>query len=61
MMGLPGGDFEAAWQRRRTITLDECHIHFIGREDLISVKLASGREQDLKDVEVMRRSVRTGR
>jgi len=47
MMGIPGGDFDAAWERRRTIALGECKIHFIGREDLIAVKLASGREQDL--------------
>jgi len=55
MMGLPGGDFDAAWQRRRTVILGESRVHFIGREDLIAVKLASGREQDLKDVEAIRR------
>jgi hypothetical protein len=60
MMGLPGGDFETAWARRRTVTLGDGRIHFIGREDLIAVKLASGREQDLKDVEAIRRGARAG-
>jgi predicted nucleotidyltransferase len=55
MMDIPGGDFEAAWKRRNTIDLGGTSIHFIGREDLIAVKLASGRDQDLKDVEVLRR------
>jgi predicted nucleotidyltransferase len=55
MMDIPGGDFEAAWTRRNTIDLGGTVIHFIGREDLIAVKLASGREQDLKDVEALKR------
>jgi hypothetical protein len=60
MMAIPGGDFDAAWARRRTVTLGECRIPFIGRDDLIAVKLASGREQDLKDVEAIRRGARAG-
>ncbi len=32
-------------------------IYFISREDLIAVKLASGRDQDLKDVEAIRKSI----
>lgn len=56
MMEIPGGDFEAAWGRRNTIDLGGTAIHFIGREDLIAVKLAAGRDQDLRDVESLRRS-----
>lgn len=56
MMGLPGGDFEAAWSRRHTVRLGDERIHFIGKEDLVAVKLASGRDQDLKDVQAIRRS-----
>lgn len=55
MMDIPGGDFESAWTRRNTIDLGGTAIHFIGREDLIAVKLASGREQDLKDVAALKR------
>jgi hypothetical protein len=60
MMGIPGGDFEAAWARRHTISLGECRIHFIGRDDLIAVKRASGREQDLRDVVAVQRGARVG-
>lgn len=60
MMGIPGGDFDTAWGRRRTVTVGDCPIHFIGREDLIAVKIAAGRQQDLKDVEAIRRSARSG-
>lgn len=60
MMGIPGGDFDAAWARRRTISLGGCPIHFIGREDLIAVKRAAGREQDLKDVAAIQCGARVG-
>jgi len=50
MMEIPGGDFDVAWDRRNTRAIGENVIHFISKEDLITVKLASGREQDLKDV-----------
>ncbi|MEZ5304270.1 MAG: hypothetical protein R3F11_27055 [Verrucomicrobiales bacterium] len=56
MMEIPGGDFEAAWERRNTVPVGDNRIHFIGREDLISAKLASGREQDLKDVAAIRKA-----
>jgi len=55
MMDIPGGDFEAAWARRNTIDLDGTPVHFIGRDDLIAVKTASGRDQDLRDVDALRR------
>jgi predicted nucleotidyltransferase len=60
MMDIPGGNFDAAWERRNTIELDGNRIHFIGREDLVAVKLASGRDQDLKDVESVQRKGETG-
>ena len=55
MMDIPGGDFEAAWAHRNTINLGGTAVHFIGRDDLIAVKMASGRDQDLKDVQGLRR------
>lgn len=58
MMDIPGGDFEAAWARRNTIDLDGTPVHFIGRDDLIAVKTASGRDQDLRDVDALRRGPR---
>jgi predicted nucleotidyltransferase len=60
MMQIPGGDFDTAWERRKTVSMGESRIHFIGRDDLIAVKLAAGRDQDLKDVEAIRRSIGNG-
>lgn len=56
MMEIPGGDFNEAWNRRNTVAMGDGQVHFISREDLIAVKLASGRDQDLKDVEAIRKS-----
>ena len=47
MMDIPGGDFEAAWVRRNTIDLGGTAVHFIDRD------------QDLKDVQVLRRGARS--
>jgi hypothetical protein len=56
MMEIPGGDFNEAWNRRNTVSIGENQVHFISREDLIAVKLASGRDQDLKDVESIKKN-----
>ncbi len=56
MMEIPGGDFNEAWERRNTVSIGKEPVHFISREDLISVKLASGRDQDLKDVDAIKKS-----
>ncbi|NNJ24800.1 nucleotidyltransferase [Alienimonas chondri] len=53
MMEIPGGDFESAWSRRNTVQVGDQHVHFISREDLITVKRAAGREQDLRDAEAI--------
>ena len=54
MMDIPGVDFEQAWQRRHTVNIDGTPAHFIAKEDLIASKLATGRPQDLRDVESLR-------
>lgn len=56
MMDIPGVDFESAWERRNTIQMDDRKVHFIAKEDLIDAKLASGRDQDLRDVESIKRN-----
>ena len=56
MMDIPGVDFATAWEGRNTRMIGDQPIHFISREDLISAKLASGREQDVRDVEAIRRT-----
>ena len=54
---IPGVKFNAAWKNRVTVRLDEQQgvtAQVISRDDLISAKLASGRPQDLLDVEAIR-------
>lgn len=54
LMGIPGGDFDEAWQRRNNIDFDSLIVPFISRNDLIKVKLASGRDQDISDADALR-------
>ncbi|MBI3736656.1 nucleotidyltransferase [Candidatus Sumerlaeota bacterium] len=51
MMSLPGVEFESCWGRRETVAVEGVSIPFISRADLIRAKKASGRAQDLIDVE----------
>ena len=55
----PGVDFDAAWQRRVEAVIDPASglmANFVSRDDLIASKLASGRPQDLADVEAIRKA-----
>ena len=57
MPRISGVDFETAWTRRVSATVDEGLIApFISRVDLITAKLAVGRPQDLADVAALRAS-----
>ncbi len=49
LMGIPGGNFEEAWQKRVEVDFDGLKVLFISKDDLITVKRASGRPQDLID------------
>ena len=54
---IDGITFDEAWQNRIEGALDgEVPASVISREDLIRNKLASGREQDLIDVKVLRKA-----
>ena len=53
LMGIPGIQFEGAWDRRVEVYIDGLRIPFISRLDLITAKLASGRPQDLIDAELL--------
>ena len=54
LMGIPGVDFDSAWVRRVERPYGDLNVPFISRPDLIAAKLASGRPQDLIDVESLR-------
>jgi hypothetical protein len=53
LMGIPGGDFEQAWKSRKEVDFGGLIVSFISKRDLIKVKRASGRPQDLIDIEHM--------
>lgn len=56
---IPGLDFDAAWGRRVEDVIDQASgttANFLSRDDLISAKLASGRRQDLADVEAIQKA-----
>lgn len=48
-----GVDFEQCWADRLSLTLDGLEVPFIGLEGLKANKRASGRAQDLVDVQVL--------
>ena len=52
-MGIPGVEFEMAWDRRVEFDFDGVSITFISREDLITAKITSGRPQDLIDADLL--------
>ncbi len=57
--GIPGVQFEACWPNRVEVVLDTesgLSANFISAEDLIAAKVASGREQDVADVQAIRRA-----
>ena len=51
--GVPGGDCSACLARRVNTTWDGVSVSIISRDDLIAIKRASGRPQDLLDVEAL--------
>jgi predicted nucleotidyltransferase len=55
LMGIPGIDFDDAWKNRVAVDFDGLNVYFVSKEDLILSKRASGRPQDLIDVELLER------
>lgn len=58
LTSIPAVEFEAAYSRRTSITLDGVEIPLISREDLLTNKRAVGRLQDLADVEAIESVIR---
>lgn len=54
LTSISGVDFELAWQQRESANLDSLPVHFIGQEQLIANKEASGRPKDLGDLSKLR-------
>ena len=56
---IPGVSFNTAWKNRVTVVLDDTEgvtAQVISRDDLIAAKLASGRGQDIADVDAIRQA-----
>jgi hypothetical protein len=51
LSGVP--DFELAWHRRVWQSIRGHEVPFLGRDDLIATKRASGRKKDLGDLELL--------
>jgi hypothetical protein len=49
MKGVPGGDFDAVWSRRERIACRGSTVLVVSRADLVALKRASGRAQDMVD------------
>ncbi|MHB1843836.1 MAG: DUF6036 family nucleotidyltransferase [Deltaproteobacteria bacterium] len=58
--GVPGGDFEAAWRSRLQASWDGVAVSVVGLDDLIALKRASGRPQDLVDADALELARRSG-
>jgi hypothetical protein len=54
MMSIPGIGFDEAWENREVVELDDLKILFISRSDLIRSKKASGRPQDMIDIDKLK-------
>lgn len=53
LMGIPGLEFDPAWNNRVEVDFDGLLVKFISKEDLIKAKLSSGRPQDLIDADTL--------
>ena len=56
LMGIPGMEFDSAWQHRVEVNFDDLVVRFVSRQDLIQSKRASGRPQDLIDADLLSHS-----
>jgi hypothetical protein len=56
---ISGVDFDSAWERRVEEVIDPAtgtKANFLSRDDLVANKIASGRQQDLADVEAIQKA-----
>jgi hypothetical protein len=64
LTAIPGIEFDGAWPHRLEDVVDTftgLKASFISRDDLIASKLASGRPQDLADVDAVRAATKNRR
>ncbi|MCC6444960.1 MAG: nucleotidyltransferase [Armatimonadetes bacterium] len=59
LFSIEGFSFEEAWNRRRESELNGVNLIFVAKDDLIAIKQATGRPQDLLDIQTLRQTVRS--
>lgn len=59
MKNVPGGDFGSAWRDRKTFQVGKVQIPVVSKGELIRLKRASGRPQDLLDAELLAADAKT--
>ena len=53
MKAVPDGDFDSAWSSRSDMEIEGVVVRVVGRRELIRLKRASGRPQDLVDADTL--------
>jgi len=56
LTSILGLEFQSAWKNRVASYEDEIPIWYLSKEDLITAKKAVARNQDLKDIDEIRRA-----
>ena len=56
LTGLESITFDEAWENRQETTYGKEKVNIIGRDDLIKIKRAAGRPQDLEDIQALEAS-----
>jgi predicted nucleotidyltransferase len=54
MTAAPGIEFQKTWENRNTVKFHGQELHLLSKEDLITLKKASGRNQDIEDIRLLR-------
>jgi nucleotidyltransferase DUF2204 len=50
LTGIDGVEFDEAWRRKVSITIDDLEIDVLSKEDLLKNKMATGRDKDQGDI-----------
>ncbi len=57
LMGIPGVQFDEAYERRVEVQFDDVPVTIIAKQDLIAAKRAAGRPQDLLDADSLEQTL----
>lgn len=55
---ISGVKFDDAWKNKSTIKIENTNLNFLGVEELIKNKSATGRKKDIADVEILKKIIK---